>query len=69
MVVFDKLWKIMEEKGITSYTLIEKHGIDTRTIRRLKANQNTTTNTLSKLCDILDCDLEDIATNKPKKLQ
>ena len=64
MIVFDKLWETMRKKGISTYVLIEKHNIDTRTIRRLKANKNTTTDTLNKLCDILDCGLEDIATHK-----
>ena len=62
MIVFDKLWETMKAKGVSTYALIEKHNIDTRTIRRLKANQNTTTDTLSKLCAILDCGLDDIAT-------
>lgn len=64
MIVFDKLWKTMKNKKISTYTLIEKHNIDTRTIRRLKANQNTTTDTLNKFCDILDCNLEDICEYK-----
>ena len=63
MIVFDRLWETMKNKGVSTYALIEKHNIDTRTIRRLKANKNTTTDTLNKLCDILDCDLEDIATH------
>jgi len=67
MIVFDKLWETMKNKGISSYTLIEKHNIDTRTIRRLKANKNTTTDTLNKLCAILGCNLEDIATYIPDK--
>ena len=62
MIVFDKLWGTMKNKGISTYVLIEKYNIDTRTIRRLKANHNTTTDTLSKLCNILNCNLEDIAT-------
>lgn len=60
MIVFDKLWETMKSKGISTYALIEKYNIDTRTVRRLKANQNTTTNTLNKLCDILGCHLEDV---------
>ena len=63
MIVFDKLWETMKSKGISTYVLIEKYNIDTRTIRRLKANKNTTTDTLNKLCDILSCDLGDIATH------
>lgn len=61
MISFDKLWKTMREKGVSTYTLREKYNIDTRTIRRLKANQNTTTQTLNTLCEILDCRLQDIA--------
>lgn len=61
MIVFDKLWITMEEKGISTYTLREKCGIDSKTVRRLKANENIETKTLSKLCDALDCKLEDIA--------
>lgn len=61
MILFDKLWETMREKGVSTYTLREKYNIDTRTIRRLKANENTTTDTLNILCDILDCRLQDIA--------
>ena len=61
MILFDKLWETMREKGVSTYTLREKYNIDTRTIRRLKANENTTTDTLNALCGILDCSLQDIA--------
>lgn len=61
MIRFDKLWKTMEEKGITTYKLREQCGIDSKTVRRLKANDNIETKTLNKLCEALDCKLEDIA--------
>ena len=61
MIVFDKLWDTMREKGVSTDTLREKYNIDTRTIRRLKANENTTTDTLNALCGILDCTIHDIA--------
>ncbi|MBE6733818.1 MAG: helix-turn-helix transcriptional regulator [Ruminococcaceae bacterium] len=64
MITFDKLWITMEKKGVTTYTLREKCGIDSKTIRRLKANENIETKTLSKLCSVLDCRLEDIAEYK-----
>ena len=62
MIVFDKLWVTMKEKGITKYILREKHFIAQRTIKRLMDNDNVETKTLDKLCDILDCNIEDIAT-------
>ena len=61
MIVFDKLWETMKKKGVSTYWLREKCGIDRKTIRRLKENDNVETKTLSKLCAALDCSLSDIA--------
>jgi len=61
MIKFDKLWETLKEKNISTYTLREKCGIDSKTVRRLKANENTETKTLDKLCAFLGCKLEDIA--------
>ena len=61
MIRFDKLWITMEQKNMTTYQLREKCGIDSKTIRRLKANDNIETKTLNKLCAVLGCKLEDIA--------
>lgn len=60
MIIFDKLWKTMEKKGISTYKLREDCGIDSKTIRRLRANDNIETKTLNKLCIALDCKIEDI---------
>ena len=67
MIVFDKLWVTIKNKNMSTYTLREKYFIDGKTIRRLKANKNTTTETLNKFCEILDCRLEDIAEYIPDK--
>ena len=69
MIRFDRLWAVMEAKGITTYRLREQCGIDSKTIRRLKANQNTETKTLNKLCEALHCRLEDIAEFVPEDLE
>ena len=66
MIVFERLWKTMEQKGITTYQLREHCGIDSKTVRRLKANDNMETKTLNKLCAFLDCTLEDIAEFIPE---
>lgn len=67
MICFDRLWKTMEQKGVTTYQLREQCGIDSKTVRRLKANDNMETKTLNKLCTILHCKLEDIAEFIPDK--
>ena len=67
MIVFDKLWDTMKEKGISTYRLREECGIDSKTVRRLKANDNIESKTLNKLCAALDCKIEDIMEYIPDK--
>lgn len=61
MIVFNKLWVTMKRKGFSTYMLREKSGIDSKTVRRLRANDNVETKTLNKICMALGCKLEDIA--------
>lgn len=65
MISFEKLWVTMEKKGISTYYLREKAGIDSKTVRRLKAGENVETKTLDKLCAALECRLEDIVEYIP----
>ena len=55
----------MKGKGVSTYKLREEYGIDSKTVRRLKANENIETKTIDKLCAALDCKIEDIAEYKP----
>ena len=64
MIVFDKLWETMAKRNLSTYRLREECGIDSKTIRRLKANDNIETKTLNKLCQALDCKIEDIMEYK-----
>ena len=61
MIIYNKLWETMKDKGITTYTLREKCGIDSKTIRRLRANENIEMKTIDKICAVLKCNIEDIA--------
>ena len=65
MIVFDKLWVVIKQKGLSTYWLREQAGIDNKTVRRLRANMNMETKTLDRLCAALDCRLEDIAEYIP----
>ena len=66
MITFDKLWAVMEQKNISTYKLRESCGIDSKTIRRLRANENIETKTINKLCLALDCKVEDIMEYIPE---
>ena len=61
MIKFDKLWIAMKERGFSTYKLREQCGIDSKTVRRLRANENIETKTLDKICSALNCRIEDIA--------
>ena len=68
MLVYDKLWDVLKEKGISQNRLYKEHGISRAQIHRLKHNQVVYTSTLDMLCRILQCnDLSDIATYIPDK--
>ena len=64
MIVFDRLWTTMKEKGVSQYKLIKEYKISTGQLDRLRKNENVNTYTLDQLCRILDCSLEDIAEYK-----
>lgn len=46
---------MMKQRNITTYTLIKKHKILSKTIYNPKHNKHITTSMLERLCDILDC--------------
>ncbi len=60
MISYAPLWETMKRRGATTYTLQAKGEISSSTIRRLKAGESVSTNTLEALCKILDCSLGDI---------
>jgi len=62
MIVYDKLWDTMRDRGITQYKLINDYHISAGQLSRMRANANVSTHTIDTLCKILDCRIEDIAT-------
>ena len=60
MISYRPLWATMERVNATTYTLQVKGEISSSTIRRLKANESVSTNTLDALCKILNCSINDI---------
>ena len=61
MIVFDKLWKTMKERGVSQYKLIYEYKISSGQLDRLRKNGNVNIFTIDTLCKILNCKIEDIA--------
>lgn len=63
MIKYDKLWITMKNKGISQYKLINEYHFSAGQLSRLRANAPVSTHTLDILCNILQCDIEDIVTH------
>ncbi|HCD45289.1 MAG TPA: XRE family transcriptional regulator [Lachnoclostridium sp.] len=60
MIIYDALWETMKKKNISQYYLIRYCKISAGQIGRLKKNSFVSTHTIDMLCEILDCNVEDV---------
>ena len=64
MIKYDPLWRTLKEKGISQYQLIKDYGID-KQLQRLRQNLVVKTLILNRLCQILNCRIEEIMEYVP----
>ncbi|MDY2640191.1 MAG: helix-turn-helix transcriptional regulator [Ligilactobacillus salivarius] len=57
---YNKLWKLLIDRGMKKKDLREKSGISSASIAKLGKNENMTTDVLLKICITLRCDISDI---------
>lgn len=60
MISFSPFYETIKRKNISTYKLINQYGLSRSLLDRIKHNKPMTTATLNDLCDILDCDINDI---------
>lgn len=65
MISYAPLWETMKRKGLTTYTLIKRYSFSKGTLDSLKQNRNISTSTLNDLCEILNCNVEDVLLHIP----
>lgn len=65
MIKYDLLWRTLKEKGISQYQLIKDYGIDKAQLQRLRQNLVVKTLILNRLCQILNCRIEEIMEYVP----
>mgnify|MGYP001268695888 CR=1 FL=1 len=66
MVSYNKLWKLLIDKGLNKKELITLSGVSSSSIAKMTKGQNVTTDVLSKICKTLKCDFKDIMEYIPK---
>jgi DNA-binding Xre family transcriptional regulator len=65
VIKYDRLWETMKKRGITQYDLYTHHNINRSQLNRLRHNQNVEVNTIDRLCNILQCKVEEIMEHIP----
>ena len=59
-IKYDKLLALMQEKGVTSYTIKKDNIIGQATFKKIKEGGDIDTRTIEKLCRLLNCQPGDI---------
>ena len=58
-VSYKKLWKILIDKDMKN-NLAKLADVSTYTITKMSKGENVTTDTLGKICKVLECNIDDI---------
>ena len=59
-ISYNKLWKMLIDKNMKKSDLRDLAGISSASIAKLGKGDNITTDVLMKICDSLNCHLDDI---------
>lgn len=59
-VIYVKLWKLLEEKGMKKIELQRKAGISGNILARMGRNEYISMESVEKICYVLDCRTDDI---------
>lgn len=64
---YNPLWKLLIDRGIKRSQLIDLVGIHSQTIASMGKNMTVSMESLEKICNKLDCRIEDIVEYVPEK--
>ena len=65
-VCYKKLWKLLIDKNMNKTELRMASGITTTALAKLGRDENINTEVLAKICQTLDCKIEDIMELVPE---
>lgn len=60
IICYDKLWNILNNRGMMKTDLIKEAKISTNAMAKLGKNENVRVEVLAKICVALDCEMNDI---------
>lgn len=59
-VSYNKLWKLLIDKGMTKTELRKATDMSTTTLARLGKNETVSMDVMLRICRVLDCKFDDI---------
>lgn len=59
-ISYNKLWKMLIDKDMNKHDLAEKSSVSSASIAKLSKGANITTDVLLKICEAMECHIEDI---------
>lgn len=59
-VCYNKLWKLLIDKGLNKTQLCKEANITTNAMARLGRNEDVRVDVLVKICTVLNCTVDDI---------
>jgi putative transcriptional regulator len=59
-ISYNKLWKMLIDKNMKRKDLMEVAGISSASVAKLGRGDNIQTDVLLRICEALDCTIEDI---------
>jgi DNA-binding Xre family transcriptional regulator len=68
-VSYNKLWKLLIDKGMKKVELRDAANISSGTLAKLGKNESVTTDVLVRICHVLNCDIGDIMEILPEQKQ
>ena len=68
-VCYNKLWKILIDRGMSKTQLIKAAQISTNAMAKLGKNEDVRVEVLVRICGVLNCSIDDIMDIIPKELE
>ena len=68
MINYSPFWKTLENSNENWTTLTNEHGMSNYFLLRLKNNEDVSMRTINRLCQILDCQIQDIMEYVPEAI-
>lgn len=60
MIKYDKLFSSLEQRGVGATSYLRQQGMHPSVVNKMRKNERVNTDTINKLCEILNCQPGDI---------